>query len=133
MLSTLTVRDETMFGAASDAFVFTLSFPSEKITVGELIEKRVRGEVGEYNRQQTGIFQGLVQPSQAERTLNGFKLQKQKPINADEQCEKALAAFERSGFIVLVDDKQIESLEQIIEIKPRTIVTFLKLVPLVGG
>lgn len=133
MLATLTVRDETMFGLSSDDFSFTLRFPSEQISVRELIETRVREEVGNYNLNKPDVFRGLVQPSEAERTLNGFKMPKEKRINPDEQCEKALAAFERNGFIVLVDDKQIEFLSDIIEIKPKTTVTFLKLVPLVGG
>jgi hypothetical protein len=34
---------------------------------------------------------------------------------------------------LLVDDRQVEELEEVIEIRPDTTVTFLKLVPLVGG
>ena len=65
--------------------------------------------------------------------MNGFKFKEKKKINEREQYEKAIQAFERNGFIVLVDDIQAESLDQIIEIEAKTSVTFLKLVPLVGG
>jgi hypothetical protein len=34
---------------------------------------------------------------------------------------------------LLVDDRQVDELEEEIEIRPDTTVTFLKLVPLVGG
>jgi hypothetical protein len=65
--------------------------------------------------------------------LNGFKFKEKKKISEREQSEKAIQAFDRNGFIVLVDDLQVESLDQIIEIEAKTSVTFLKLVPLVGG
>jgi hypothetical protein len=35
--------------------------------------------------------------------------------------------------VVLVDDKQVEDLDAMLEIGMRTEITFLKLVPLVGG
>ncbi|HMS41616.1 MAG TPA: hypothetical protein PKE69_15395, partial [Pyrinomonadaceae bacterium] len=86
-----------------------------------------------YNQKQPEVFRMLVQPTLSERVLNGFKFKEKKKINEREQYEKAIQAFERNGFIVLVDDIQAESLDQIIEIEAKTSVTFLKLVPLVGG
>lgn len=47
--------------------------------------------------------------------------------------ERAVEAFGRNGFLVLVGDRQIEELDQQLEIGSATEVTFLKLVPLVGG
>jgi hypothetical protein len=49
------------------------------------------------------------------------------------QYQKAIEAFEGNGFIVLVDDYQVQELEDEIALRPETSVTFLKLVPLVGG
>ncbi|MDQ4120404.1 MAG: hypothetical protein M3209_03050 [Acidobacteriota bacterium] len=134
MLATLTVRDETMFDLAGEPFVFSMNFPTEKVTVRELIQTRIRNEVINHNERQHGTFRGLVQPLAVERVLNGWKMPKEhKFIDWREQYEKAIAAFERNAFIVLVDDKQVENLDSIIEIKPQTSVIFLKLVPLVGG
>lgn len=134
MLSTLTVRDESMFGLLHAPHSFTLNFETNFVSVRELIQARVQQEVEEYNTNQSEYFRGLVQPSVAEQTLNGFKMPKEKKsIDWREQYEKAIAAFERNGFIVLVDDYQIEGLDEIIEIEKHTSVTFLKLVPLVGG
>ena len=75
----------------------------------------------------------LVQPNDAERTLNGFKFHKPRFVDSVEQYEKAIEAFKSNGFIVLVDDYQMESLDTEIALQPETSVTFLKLVPLVGG
>lgn len=134
MLSTLTIRDESMFGLLHPPQSFTLNFETNFISVRELIQSRVQKEVEDYNSNQTEYFRGLVQPSIAEQTLNGFKMPKEKKfIDWREQYKKAIAAFEHNGFIVLVDDYQIEGLDEIIEIEKHTSVTFLKLVPLVGG
>lgn len=132
MQTTLMVKDETT-SPLDDDFVFTLDFPTERITVRDLIQARVRHEVRDYNARMPEHYRGLVQPTAAEKTLNGFRLGKGKRIDAEEQCEKAVEAFGRNGFILLVDDRQVDELDQIIEIQPDTTITFLKLVPLVGG
>jgi hypothetical protein len=129
----LTVTDEAMFGLTRPAYTGRLNFSKNHISVRELIEARVREEVENYNAKQPEVFNMLVQPALAERVLNGFKFKEKKRINWREQYEKAIQAFDRNGFIVLVDEIQVESLDQIIEIEPKTSVTFLKLVPLVGG
>ena len=90
-------------------------------------------EVEEYNNRQPAVFRMLVQPNDTERTLNGFKFHKPHLVDPVTQYEKAIEAFEGNGFIVLVDDRQIENLDTEIALHPETSVTFLKLVPLVGG
>jgi hypothetical protein len=129
----LNITDEAMYGQSQAGYSMTLNFPKNHISVRELIEARVREEVAHYNAAQPEVFNMLVQPALAERVLNGFKFKEKKKIIEREQYEKAIQAFDRNGFIVLVDDLQVESLDQIIEIEPETTVTFLKLVPLVGG
>jgi len=53
--------------------------------------------------------------------------------DAGRAYEHAIEAFGRNGFVVLVGDRQIEELDQELELASATEVTFLKLVPLVGG
>ena len=133
MSATLTIRDETTssFGAGNEEF--TLDVPTERITVLDLIRARVYGEVRDYNLRQPEYFRGLVQPTDAERTLNGFKVRQGRRLDPEKQFKKAVASFYRNGFLVLVNDRQVDELEEEIEIRPDTTVTFLKLVPLVGG
>ena len=133
MSATLTIRDETTIGFGSEGDAFTLDVPTERITVRELIRTRVYAEVCDYNRRWPEFFRGLVQPSDAERTLNGFRVRRARKIDAEEQFERVVESFYRNGFLVLVDDRQVEELEDEIEVGPETTVTFLKLVPLVGG
>jgi hypothetical protein len=133
MPATLTVRDETTFSGDEDR-VFEIEVPAEHLTARDLIEARVTAEVESYNSRSAGeVFRGLIQPSQAERTLNGFRLLKRRKIDAAEQRERALEAFYSNGFILLGDDRQVMELDEEIVVRPETEVSFLKLVPLVGG
>ena len=134
MSATVMVRDETATGQAVHSF--SLAFESERITVRELIRERVYQEVTEYNfrsRREAGVFRGLVQPTDTERALNGFKVPKGRDIDWEKQFAHALDAFGRNGFFILVDDRQAESLEEPIVIGSGTQVSFVKLTPLVGG
>ena len=110
-----------------------LELVSDRITVRQLIESRVRREVEAINCAPAKEFRTLVQPDDAERTLNGFKLRKPKPVDADAQCKLACEAFGRGRFFLLVDDRQVEALDEEIVIGPDTEIGFFKLVPLVGG
>jgi hypothetical protein len=134
MSTTLKIRDETTLSLGGDEEEgFTLDVLTARITVRELIRTRVANEVRDYNLSQPEYFRGLVQPTDAERTLNGFKMRNRRRIDPEKQFELALRAFYTNGFILLVDDRQVDELEEEIEVRPDTTVTFLKLVPLVGG
>jgi hypothetical protein len=132
--TTVMIRDETTTG--DTVHEFPLEFPTERITVRDLIRERVYQEVSEYNfrsRREGGVFRGLVQPTDAERTLNGFKVPKGRDIDWEAQFARAIDAFGRNGFFILVDDRQAEALDEAILIGSSTQVSFVKLTPLVGG
>ena len=132
MTATLTVRDETATGAVLHERSF--DFLDEHVTVRELITRRVQEEVREYNRAaERGVFVGLVQPTDAEAELNGYRMRTRRELSWERQRDAALAAFRTNGFFVLVGDRQVESLDERIHIGLGTEVSFVKLVPLVGG
>src|SRR3954471_9498799 len=131
MSATLTVSDQTVTGKTTHSA--TLEFPTERTTVRELIRSRVYQEVQDYNRRRPETFNGLVRPTDAEQTLNGFKVKKGRDIDWKKQFEKATEAFERNGFFILVDDRQAETLDEEIELRQGTQVNFVRLMPLVGG
>jgi len=133
MLTSLKISDLTTASIGKPEYTFTVHVSGEKITARELIKLRVFQEVENYNNEQPAVFRMLVQPGEAERTLNGFKFSKPRQVDPQAQFEKAIEAFEGNSFIVLVDDSQVESLDDEIALRPETSVSFLKLVPLVGG
>lgn len=131
MPATLTIHDETASGQKTNTL--TLDCLTEHLTVRELIRARIYQEVQDYNLKEPEYFRGLVEPTNAEKVLNGYKLKVRRKIDWQEQYQKALEAFERNGFFVLVGDRQADSLDQQFEVKVDTDVSFVKLVPLVGG
>lgn len=131
MAATLTIHDESATGET--LLELTLNVSAERITVRELISQRVRHEVEEYNRRKPDTFRGLVQPTDSERTLNGYRLKQPRAIDAGTQLAKAIGAFAGNQIIVLVDNCQVESLDEEITLRPDTRVSFLRLTPLVGG
>lgn len=131
MVTAVTVRDETTRGETTNEL--TLEFLTERVTVRELIRSRVYQEVTEYNAAQVGFFRGLVQPRPTEPIAGGSGLRAPCRLDWQEQFEQALRGFAANGFLLLVDDRQVEDLETEIVLRHDTNVTFLKLVPLVGG
>jgi hypothetical protein len=127
------VRDSLLYDTQSEEQLLTLFFPKRTVTARELIRERVYQEVRAYNDRLPEVFRGLVTPSDAERVLNGYRMPKNRAIDAEKQGQLALDAFEQNGFILLVDDKQVGGLDDEIEIHPGASVVFLKLTPLVGG
>jgi hypothetical protein len=103
------------------------------MTVRELLRSRIYQEVQDYNVQQSQVFRGLVQPEDAEKTLNGWKLQKPRLLDWKRQFDRAVDAFEKNQILILVNEREAESLEEEFVIEPGASVTFLRLMPLVGG
>lgn len=132
-MQTLTIRDEVTSNVGKTDYVITINLTSKRLTARDLIRERVRQEVEDFNNKQPELFHGLVQPTDTERTLNGFKFREKRTLDWQEQFEKAIEGFQRNAYILLVDDLQVEDLDQVIPLAPETSVTFLKLVPLVGG
>ncbi len=127
----LTITDETFSGTVTNEI--KIEFEQVEITVKDLIEQRVSQEVAKYNNRVIEKFNGLIQPTEKENVLNAFSKKEFRMIDGEQQVYIALDAFQKNGFFVLVDDKQVESLEERIQLRPMMKVSFIKLVPLVGG
>lgn len=127
----ITVKDETFGGKVLRELDLDLS--STELSLQELITARVNAEVERFNQQSTQLFQGLVEPTDAEKTLNGYLLKSKRAIDAEKQVYIALQAFQSNGYFVLIDNLQAESLEQRFSISPDTHISFIQLTPLVGG
>ena len=131
MAVSLIVRDET---SAGDVYQERpLEFPQERISVRDLIRERVYQEVQDFNlKEGERVFRGLAQPTDSERLLNGktteYHLPKHRTIDWKPQFERAVEAFDRNGFFILIDDKQAESLDQDFVVGHGTQVSFVKLV-----
>jgi hypothetical protein len=82
------------------------------------------------NVKSADTFLGLVQPTDSERALNGWRLKKPRIINAEEQVASAWEAFSSEFFCSSTIGRSIPRRR----ICPEDAeVCFYKLVPLVGG
>lgn len=133
MMKSLIVRDETFLGDVLHHL--ELAFTTTEITISDLISERVRQEVKRQNEQLENRFY-LIQPSEKEALLNKKKLDtksKYPTIDAEKQIYVALDAFQKNHFLVLIDKRQAEQLDEKIIINDFTQVSFVKMTPLVGG
>lgn len=125
------VIDEQLNGTVTNQF--EIEIENKAITAKKIIETRVIQEVKNYNNKLPEYYNGLIEPSEGEKTLNGIRLKKKKLIDPEKQVYVALDAFQKNTFFILVDNKQIEDLHQEIMLTEHSKISFVKLTPLIGG
>lgn len=127
----ITIKDESATGKIFNNL--SLNIANEATTLREIIRLRIYKEVEDYNKKEPEYFNGLVQPSNAEKTLNGYRLRIRKKIDPEEQYFIALDSFKKNGYFLLVNDQQCMDLDEIIYVNQSTTISFIKLTPLIGG
>ena len=132
MAATLTFTDETANGTKLRSF--TLESLSEEMSAREIIRARIYQEVQDYNLNQPEYFHRAGRAHRC-RTHRQWPQDQGTPQG---RLGKTISAgltplSSRNGFFMLVDDRQAENLDQRFVVKVDTEVTFVKLVPLVGG
>ncbi len=123
--------------------IFDLEYPSEIVTVRELITRRVEQEVArinnseydpEYTKPEQRMFLASLTKSSPELLLNQNVAKKRKQaVNANNAVKTAIEAFDSGGFLLLVDDRQYERLDDEVRLSPGSEVVFLRLPFLIGG
>ena len=121
---------------------FQLKLVSERIVAREIVTSHVRAEVERQNddlirnrRDYQRVASILVgsHSHPIERALNGRTTRKPKLFDPEAEIESALAGIESNQIIMLFDDAQVEDLDQELTVTENSRVTFLRMVPLVGG
>lgn len=130
-MGSVTFRDETATGKPLEAFAVP-GLP-QSLTARELIRLRVREEVAWHNAAPSRHFCGLVRPDDAEIELNGYRLKRARRIDWERQADIAERAFDSNGFFMLAGERQIEHLDEVIDLTDDPELVFIKLVPLAGG
>lgn len=124
-------RDETAAGAPVAGF--QVAGLPDRMTVRELIRLRVREEVARHNARPSDRFNGLVRPDGAEAELNGYRLREPRRLDWERQADIAERAFLANGFFVLAADRQVEDLDEEVDLTGDPDLVFIRLVPLAGG
>ena len=141
MVLAVAIYDKTLGG--SQRIVRELRLVSQRMSARGIIELRVDAEIAAFNAQaEKSIAQHnsmLVIPIFVEVALTGRKNYgsardiEGRGIDREKQIETVLEAFTANKLLMFVDSKQITELEQQVAFAERSTVTFIKLVPLVGG
>lgn len=117
----INVFDETTAGARSEGPQLEFTLP--KMTVRTLIETRIRTEADERYRDGR-TARRLIEPDAAQQPNR---------VDVERQIAIALQAFDRGQLVLLLPNRQAESLDERLSLDDGDEVTFLRLVPLIGG
>ena len=130
-MPTLTISCNSTSGARSTTT--TIDFQSEQITVEEIIRSYVYQQVRESIAKSASQPDPspVVQPVEEEIALNGTR--GKRSVQWQVEFEKTKDAFDKRQIFVLVDGRQMNSLQDVVKITPSTDVRFLRLTMLMGG
>jgi hypothetical protein len=123
-MPTITVKDATLQGT-QPAWEFALN--KQQTTLRELIRGRIYQEVREYNAKKRHSLHCLISPTPACQEASELAAM----VDWQAQYERAITAFEKRSYIIIADGLQITQLDTPLQ-TPKTI-TFLRLIPLIGG
>jgi hypothetical protein len=129
----ITVKIKDQSGAGRIGMTTTLDGISSMITLRDLVRTRVREEVARYNAAPEPVFPGLVMPEGAQPAREGFRMPGLRRIDWQQQADRVIEAFERNGFFVLVDDRQVTELDEALDLAADSDIRFVRLVQLTGG
>ena len=111
-----------------------LSFQSREVSAREIVRARVAAEVARHNsgdEQPSPVV--WFSPADPERTLNGPRRERRRPLDTERQIEVALEALRKRRVILLFNGVQIEDIDAPLLLTPVSEARFLRLVPLAGG
>jgi hypothetical protein len=128
---TVLVQDCTLQGALLKSLALPL--PAVELTARALIRRYVQQVVDEQNSAPAPSRYSFFAPTADEALLNAHAQAEKPLIDAQRHAQLALRAFESNRFLLLVDDRQIEHLDETFSITPISTIQFLRLVPLIGG
>ena len=124
----VTVLDQTSSGEILNQL--KMEFQSATVTLRDLISGRVRQETKRLFESSNRSRYSLIGQTDLETSqINSIDI----TLLQDTKVKYALEMFQKNSFLVLVDDLQVSSLDQEIRLTNDTAISFLKLVPLIGG
>lgn len=115
---------------------FELHLMAERLTARELICRRVAEEIKLINergpnRECARAFLVQVEPGPVEQQLNLPKYGQ--TLSEEAEFTKALRGFGARSYVMLFNDRQVDSLDEELTVTENSKLIFLRMVPLVGG
>lgn len=143
---TIQVRSRMIGTTQTPLPAVALELLTETVTIRELIAHAVEEQIHELQTQQHIDVQA-VQHILNRQYMTNAEIQAQAKhgvvkmpeptemmqIDVSKQIRKAIEAFEKAVYIIVIDGEQADSLDTVVTLKPTSKITFLRLTPLIGG
>jgi len=110
-----------------------MSLPRPSIGIRELIDIRVRLEVENYIQGKRHAGYELFAVDEVEKLLNGRGSGVAPQFDAEKHVQRAMSGFSSNRFFVIVNDRQVTDIDEKVAVADTTNVSFMQLMPLVGG
>ncbi len=106
-----------------------LTLPVARVAVRELIAHKVRQEVEECLHHQRSELSGeYLSPEELLGAVSSAM-----PGTVGDEIIRAQQAFAARAYMIVVDNRRVWGLEDVLTLGPTTQVEFIKILPLVGG
>jgi len=106
-----------------------LALPAPRLAVRELIAHKVRQEVEEcLTHQRSGLSGEYLSPEELLGTASSAT-----PGTVADETVRAQQAFAARAYMIVVDNRRVWDLQDLLTLGPTTQVEFIKILPLVGG
>ncbi len=80
----------------------------DEVSVRDVVRTRINGEVAAYNAAPGPVFRGLVQPADAVRHSDGFRMHEPRPLDAQRLIAAAEEAITRGLLRLRLDDRPVD-------------------------
>jgi hypothetical protein len=105
--------------------------PTATLTVRELIARKVQQEVSECVAQRRpGLSGEYLSP---EVLLRAATLEALAPGDIDTEIERAQRAFAARDYMIVINNRRVFNVNEVLRFQADTQVEFIKILPLVGG
>jgi hypothetical protein len=122
----ITINDTLLQGPQSS---WQLDILEEQSTLREVIRSRIYQEISEYNASKRTQFLNFSSPKPSCQ----YPSDATSTLDWQVYYKHAITTFEQRSYIVLIDERQVSDLDRPIQLSAHSTITFLKLVPLIGG
>lgn len=126
----------------TDRQAFSLRLASQRVPAREIVASHVRAEVERLNDQarrnhakHDRVASFLVGPHthETERILNPTRGRRPRLLDPDTEIKAAIGGVAARQVILLFNDREVTDLDAELTVTDDSTVTFLRLVPLIGG
>jgi hypothetical protein len=122
-----------VYGGARQSDTCVVHFSHRILPLRDVIAEKVRAEVARAAVERTMPLSTRYLVEEDLATVRGGATPYAPRIRPEHEIESALDAFRQGHYFVIVDGERVDDLDTAITLQPRTMIDFLRVLPLIGG